>query len=112
MIAAVGFLCACFFHSEAAWCLFLIARIRLSRRASRNRLSVGGGTAERPCVGQKFSAQEFLTNSPTQGGTTVHAYEWLVLSSIVSYGIDTTVKTDRTGGIQRNLTLILHLKRY
>jgi len=98
MIAAVGFRCACFFQSEAAWSLFLIARVRLSRPAPRNRLSVGGGTAERPCVGQKFSAQEFLTNSPTQGGTTVHAYEWLVLSSIVSYGIDATVKTARTVG--------------
>src|SRR5215469_15750889 len=78
--------------------LFLISRIRVS---------VGGGTAERPCVGQKFSAQEFLTNSPTQGCTTVHACEWFVLSSIVSYGIDTTVKTARTASIQRNLTLIL-----
>jgi len=28
------------------------------------RVSVGGGTAERLCVGQKFSAQEFLINSP------------------------------------------------
>lgn len=26
---------------------------------------VGGGTAEQPCVGQKFSAQEFLSNSPS-----------------------------------------------
>jgi len=26
--------------------------------------SVGGGTAERPCAGQKFSAQEFLSIQP------------------------------------------------
>jgi len=33
----------------------------------------GGGTAERPCEVQKFSAQEFLSNNSPQGCTTVRA---------------------------------------
>jgi len=33
----------------------------------------GGGTAERPCAGQKFPTRNFRQYSPAQGCTTVHA---------------------------------------